>query len=200
MTTHPVLALAALLSLSACGETASKAPPPATEATFAEVKADALSFAQKGQRARADGAREVLFARLMARLTEVMAKDGPAKAVEVCRQEANPIAAAVAKEQGVAIGRTSHKLRNLLNAPPPWARPLVEARRDTPAFLAAADGRLGVLTPIRLKATCLVCHGDPSKIDPAVKAALAADYPRDQATGFAEGDLRGWFWIEVPKP
>jgi len=27
---------------------------------------------------------------------------------------------------------------------------------------------------------------------------LAAKYPMDQATGFKEGDLRGWFWIEVP--
>ena len=31
-----------------------------------------------------------------------------------------------------------------------------------------------------------------------VKEALAASYPADRATGFREGDLRGWFWIEVP--
>lgn len=200
MLVRPAIALAVLLSLSACGETVSKTPPPTSAATWTEVKGDALSDGQKAQRAKADGAREVLFARLMARLTEVMSKDGPAKAVDVCRTEAHPLAAAVAKEQGVAIGRTSHKLRNPLNAPPDWARPLVDARRDTPAFLAAADGRLGVLAPIRLKATCLACHGDPSKLDPAVKTALATGYPNDQATGFAEGDLRGWFWIEVPKP
>jgi hypothetical protein len=28
--------------------------------------------------------------------------------------------------------------------------------------------------------------------------ALAARYPDDRATGFAPGDLRGWFWVEVP--
>jgi len=200
MTTRPVLALAALLSLAACGETVGKAPLPPTAASWTEVKGDALSDAQKAQRAKADGAREALFGKLMGRLTEVMAKDGPAKAVDVCRTEAHPLAAAVAKEQGVAIGRTSHKLRNPLNAPPDWARSLVDARRDTPAFLAAADGRLGVLAPIRLKATCLLCHGAPEKIDPAVKAVLATGYPRDEALGFSEGDLRGWFWIEVPKP
>ena len=200
MTTRPVLALAALLSLSACGETLSKTPPKTSAATWTEVKGDALSDAQKAQRTKADGAREALFGKLMGRLTEVMAKDGPVKAVEVCRGEAHPLSDAVAKEQGVAIGRTSHKLRNPLNAPPDWARPLVDARRDTPAFLAASDGRLGVLAPIRLKATCLVCHGDPAKLDPAVKTALATGYPRDEALGFSEGDLRGWFWIEVPKP
>jgi hypothetical protein len=31
-----------------------------------------------------------------------------------------------------------------------------------------------------------------------VKQTLAKEYPDDQATGFEEGDLRGWFWIEVP--
>ncbi len=200
MATRPVLALAALLSLSACGDPAAKTPPTSSGPTWTEVKGDALSDAQKTQRTKADGAREALFAKLMGRLTEVMAKDGTVKAVEVCRSEAHPLSDAVAKEQGVAIGRTSHKLRNPLNTPPDWARPLVEARRDTPAFLAATDGRLGVLAPIRLKATCLACHGDPAKLDPAVKAVLATGYPRDEAMGFAEGDLRGWFWIEVPKP
>jgi len=45
---------------------------------------------------------------------------------------------------------------------------------------------------------CVVCHGDPAQIPDAVLAALAARYPDDRATGFAEGDLRGWFWVEVP--
>jgi hypothetical protein len=30
------------------------------------------------------------------------------------------------------------------------------------------------------------------------KAALGARYPRDQAIGFAPGDLRGWSWVAVP--
>jgi len=32
-----------------------------------------------------------------------------------------------------------------------------------------------------------------------VKAEVARRYPRDQATGFAAGDLRGFFWVEVKK-
>ena len=32
------------------------------------------------------------------------------------------------------------------------------------------------------------------------QAVLAKEYPADQATGFKENDLRGWFWVEVPKP
>jgi len=35
-------------------------------------------------------------------------------------------------------------------------------------------------------------------IDDEVLAAVTATYPKDQAVGFAEGDLRGWFWVETP--
>ena len=51
-----------------------------------------------------------------------------------------------------------------------------------------------------IAARCLACHGSPDTINPVVKAALAAKYPKDQATGFKEGDLCGWFWVEVPPP
>ena len=41
-------------------------------------------------------------------------------------------------------------------------------------------------------------HGADQDLDPAVKAAISARYPEDRATNFAAGDLRGWFWVEVP--
>ena len=81
-----------------------------------------------------------------------------------------------------------------------WTKPYVAARREKPAVLAHDDGRLALLHPIRLMATCLVCHGDEKAIAPEVHAVLAKEYPSDQATGFQENDLRGWFWVEVPKP
>jgi len=49
---------------------------------------------------------------------------------------------------------------------------------------------------IRVEAPCLLCHGDP--IDASLAAALAERYPADAAIGYAEGDLRGAFWVEVP--
>ena len=59
-------------------------------------------------------------------------------------------------------------------------------------------GELGAFLPIKLAAPCLACHGPADDLDEDVRSALAESYPDDQATGFAEGDLRGWFWIEVP--
>ena len=198
-----VVAVVVLASSVACGEPAtgpSSAPSSPAAAGWTEVTEVALSDVQRGQKAKADGAREALFAKLMARLADELGKTGPTGAVAVCREQAQPIAAEVAKAQGVSIGRTSHKLRNPGNTPPDWAAGFVAAERATPAMVAAPDGRLGGLTPIRLKATCLACHGDAKAIEPAVAAAIAQGYPRDQATGFKEGDLRGWFWVEVPKP
>ena len=43
-----------------------------------------------------------------------------------------------------------------------------------------------------------MCRGSAGEIDEEVLAALAENYPDDQATGFIEGDLRGWFWVEAP--
>lgn len=34
---------------------------------------------------------------------------------------------------------------------------------------------------------------------PIVRAALMDRYPVDRAIGFTEGEIRGWFWVEVPK-
>lgn len=193
-----VASCAVLATATACGERA--AGPAAGTAAWTEVAEADLSAGERGQKAKADAAREALYGRLMARLTEEMAKGGPVGAVAVCREQAHPIAMEVAKAEGVAIGRTSHRLRNPMNAPPDWATGFVAAERATPALVRAGDGRLGVLTPIRLRANCLACHGDPKAMDPKVVEALAAGYPRDRATGFKEGDLRGWFWVEVPKP
>ena len=45
-------------------------------------------------------------------------------------------------------------------------------------------------------APCLLCHG--SAIDPAVSARLKELYPKDQATGYKQGDLRGAITITQP--
>lgn len=36
-------------------------------------------------------------------------------------------------------------------------------------------------------------------LEPAVRAELRDRYPRDEAVGFTEGEIRGWFWVEVLK-
>ncbi|MEL6330462.1 MAG: DUF3365 domain-containing protein [Planctomycetota bacterium] len=79
-----------------------------------------------------------------------------------------------------------------------WADLAPDERPHEAIYFADNAGRLGAITPIRLAASCLQCHGGPRDIAPPTRGALARRYPADRATGFTEGDLRGWFWVEVP--
>jgi len=66
-------------------------------------------------------------------------------------------------------------------------------------MLADLGDRVGVVRPITVVGLCTRCHGDPASFSPELRAAISKAYPDDRATGFAEGDLRGFFWAEVPK-
>ncbi len=146
----------------------------------------------------AEQAKDALFAKLSARLAEVMQSSGAAAAIDVCSNEALKIAGTIGEEHGVSIGRTSFKLRNPANRPRDWVKPFVDKRSDTPQFLPLDNGNLGALFPIHLKVKCLMCHGHPDDILDEVKSELTKRYPNDEATGFKLDELRGWFWVEVP--
>lgn len=153
---------------------------------------------QRDQYLLATAAKDALAGTLMEELKGEIATGGPTGAVGICRDLAPMIADDVADVYGVAIGRTSHRLRNALNAPPLWAEGFVEEQIREGVFLEGPEGELGVMLPITVAPPCLACHGPAETMDEGVLAALAESYPNDRATGFAEGDLRGWFWIEVP--
>ena len=152
----------------------------------------------ESQKARAIAAKDLLFERLSGRLMEVMMADGPVAAIEVCSREAKGIAAKVGEETGVEIGRTSLRLRNSANQPPAWVKPLMRPDTTEPQFVKVDDDHDGAILPIRLQAQCVICHGPKELISDPVADQLAKLYPDDAATGFNEGDLRGWFWITVP--
>jgi NADPH:quinone reductase-like Zn-dependent oxidoreductase len=64
---------------------------------------------------------------------------------------------------------------------------------------AGSDDKLAYLLPIRLGAMCTNCHGPSARLADGVAERLEEMYPNDQATGFKPGELRGWFWVEVPE-
>ncbi len=137
---------------------------------------------------------------LMAALESGLAA-GPAAAIDACRLEAPRIAEQYS-EDGVRIGRSSHRLRNPDNAPPDWVSPTLEAWLDPatprePVVVELGDGRTGYIEAIVTKPLCLACHGEA--LAPEIGAALESQYPEDRATGFREGDLRGVFWVEFPR-
>jgi hypothetical protein len=178
--------LAALALLVACSR---EAPRRVDEAR--------LSPEQNAQAGRGREARDALAAGLFAELVAALGKGGPTGAIPVCKDRAPEIARAVGREKGVRIGRTSFRLRNPANEPPPWAAPILDERPAGPVHVELEGGSLGILFPIVTAAPCVQCHGPSERIAPEVREALRASYPRDAATGFSEGDLRGWFWVEV---
>jgi len=125
---------------------------------------------------------------------------GPDEAIGVCKTKAPEIAESLSTD-GVRMGRTSHKLRNPSNTAPEWVGPILAAYLSDPASrqpreVALRDGRIGYAEPIMIKSVCLTCHGE--RVRAEVAAKIAEHYPKDKATGFKTGDLRGLFWVEYP--
>lgn len=146
---------------------------------------------------------------LQGELQAAMKAGGPTNAIEVCNKKAPAIAQEVSKAKGFHIARTSLKTRNPDNAPDAWERKVLEdfeARKragEDPTKLehhevVTADGKqtFRYMKAIPTGELCLNCHGE--KLDPKVSETLKRLYPKDQATGFKVGDLRGAFTISQP--
>ena len=195
-TTYVMLILAAQLTFIGCQK--AQTNPSSNIDTNLQPLAT-LTGDQQKQKELAIASKEKLFQSLLGELTKSMGENGPAKSISVCKTRAPEIAAAIGEESGVRIGRTSIKLRKPENRPPEWAVSFVTDQIENEVEVELPENGLGVLLPIRLKATCTLCHGTDNQVTPEVNAAIASIYPEDQATGFAEGDLRGYFWVEVPQ-
>ena len=138
-------------------------------------------------------------------LTHALEQGGPEFAIQSCHIDVVGAIRRVERRPGTAAGRTSDRLRNPANAPRPWAAPLVRGNAGRPAreidgFAVDLGNAVGVLRPIVEQPMCASCHGPAEKIAPAVAAALKQHYPDDRAIGFINREIRGWFWVEVPKP
>jgi len=163
-----------------------------------KVLAGSMTDTQKAQQELVVTAVNALASEMMGELTAALDSGDAGAAIAVCQEKAPGVAARINETYGVKIGRTSHKLRNAANVAPEWADPYVADLAEDPTYLAGPNGELGALLPIKLRAECQMCHGPVEGIDEGIMAAISEVYPEDQALGFFEGDLRGWFWVEAP--
>jgi hypothetical protein len=141
---------------------------------------------------------------LLKELTHALEQGGPEFAIQSCHIDVVGAIRRVERRPGIAAGRTGDRLRNPANAPRAWAAPLVRTNAGRPApevdgFVVDLGGAVGVLRPIVEQPMCASCHGPAKKLAPAVQAALKHRYPDDRAIGFRNGEIRGWFWVEVSK-
>ncbi len=127
-------------------------------------------------------------------------EQGPADAINVCREQAPEIADSLMRD-GIRMGRSSHRLRNPGNTAPEWLVPAMQGYLDDdenrePYVVALADDHWGYAEPIVTQPLCLTCHGET--VAPSIAERIEALYPDDRATGFKPGELRGVFWLEFP--
>jgi hypothetical protein len=155
-----------------------------------------------------------LGGQLKSELGKAIADGGPVKAINVCYLRAPEIAAQLSQASGARVGRTALRVRNPSNAPDDLERSVLEQFSadlgsgpvDRP-LEAVFEIRRGdtverrYMRAIPTDALCLTCHG--KTLEPELAAAIARDYPRDAATGFELGQLRGAFsvvWPATPLP
>lgn len=138
-------------------------------------------------------------------LKAALADGGFPHGVSMCKEKAPGIAAGLSTD-GWHVGRTSLKIRNSSNAPDSWEKSILEAfeqqKADGAAFsslvhseIVEQDGKrtYRYMQAIRAGEFCLSCHG--ANVDPSLVEKIKSEYPSDQATGFAAGDIRGAFTV-----
>jgi hypothetical protein len=142
--------------------------------------------------------------KLVAVLTDEMAKGGPEGAIGVCKDVAPQLAKAASAETGWAIRRVSLKNRNPRAVPDAWERAVLEdfdrraAAGEAPATLEKAEivvvagkQEYRYMRALPVQSLCLNCHGTPEQLTPADSQKLKELYPDDKAVGYKPGDIRG---------
>jgi len=143
--------------------------------------------------------KEVLGKNLM----NAINKQGTEKAIEFCSTRAIVLTDSMGTALNATIKRVSDQPRNPLNL----------ANEDETAFinelkekisnsekLTSKISEFSVKTvgyfPIETNAMCLQCHGSTDlDIKPNVLKKIAQLYPKDQATGYKENQIRGIFVV-----
>jgi len=119
---------------------------------------------------RAQTALVPLKQQLIGELSNAMA-DGPVHAIEVCQVRAPEIAASLSSAD-VAMGRTSHRLRNPENAPQPWMEPLLTSYLANPSSTDPKAVLLGEVT-VAPGERRIIMHFASQNINQAIAYLLA---------------------------
>lgn len=156
--------------------------------------------------ARVTGAMQaanMLVTQLGGALKQALDVGGPASAIAVCRDVAPSLAYQLSIQTGWKVTRVGTRVRDpLLGSPDAFEQKVLMtfakrlAMGDKPDSLIHAEvvnepqGRyFRFMKGLPTADPCLNCHGVTIRED--VRAALAAGYPMDKATGYLAGDLRG---------
>jgi hypothetical protein len=162
---------------------------------------------QTGERAIA-----LVADRLVSEVNQVLATKSPEEAIELLHLEGFTLPAAVPGSPVViAIKRTSLRVRDPGNAPDAAEMAVLQSilrnmeNGESPPKLLMqhVDASGGspeewrVYRPIGVAASCVVCHGNPESMPPAVKVRLDQLFPADKAVGYNAREWRGVIRVSV---
>lgn len=200
----PAATLVLLLAMLGCSRNPETPPPAAVSVPLsAETR---LAAVQRGKAIVAE-----TFSLLSSNLQSAIQQSGVSNALPFCSLAASPLTAGLAAQHGVTIRRVTHKARNPANQADAAellilkqfaaALPAASATNPPPPHVTNFTAPTATFfAPIILNnELCLKCHGEPGKdIAPENVAVIQHLYPRDEATGFKLGDLRGAWRVDMP--
>jgi hypothetical protein len=154
-----------------------------------------------------------LLSQLGQKLKGAMASDGPVAAVSVCKEVAPAIAKNLSARHGAQVSRVSTRARNAsMGVPSGWQKDALAdfdarlAKGEKPADLeywkvvdiGNGNQELRYAKAIVTQQMCVTCHGKAEDIPAPLLEKIRAEYPKDQATGYSVGQLRGAVVVALP--
>lgn len=147
------------------------------------------------------------FQTLSRNLQQAMSEGGVKNALEFCNVKAMPLTDSLASHYGIELRRASHQPRNPINqadaleiaAIKEYIRQIEQGRELKPVTYFR-DDTITYHAPIRIQGQlCLSCHGSPgTDIAQSDLETIQEFYPKDKATGFEMGELRGIWSVQFP--
>ena len=137
-------------------------------------------------------------------LKRTMKAKGPVAAVAFCNTKAMPLTAEMEQKYDAKIKRVSNKVRNEANKPNATESKIIEDYinalkngKEIKPITKVVGEKVHYYAPIKTGGVCLNCHG--TTVAQPIDSILKIKYPNDKALGYAKGDLRGIWSIEMKK-
>lgn len=151
------------------------------------------------------------FALLSSNLRDAIQSGGVSNALPFCSVAALPLTRSMAQKHGVTVKRVTLRPRNPGNRANAVESAVLRSFEADLASGSASNapqaivtnpvaGQVAFFAPIILSNDlCLQCHGEPGReITSENLKVIQSHYPRDEATGFKLGQLRGAWRIDFP--
>ena len=154
-----------------------------------------------------------LISQLGQKLKGAIASGGPVAAVSVCKETAPAMAKSLSARHGALVSRVGTRTRNsTMGVPNAWQKDALAdfdarlAKGEKPADMeywkvvdtGSGQRELRYAKAIVTQQLCVTCHGKAEDIPVPLLEKIRAEYPRDQATGYSVGQLRGAVVVAQP--